>query len=76
MLINYKNKNYNLYSLVIKEAEKMYVLPVLSKMEKWRLKAKIKINFNKYGAAYLLVPRGKSNVERYKLEQNTNYYIC
>ena len=76
MLISYKNENYNLYSLVIKEAEKMYVLPVLSKMEKWRLKAEIKINFNKYGAASLLVPRGKGNVERYRLEANTNYYIC
>lgn len=75
MSIIYKNENYNLYSLVLKEAEKMYVLPILSKMEKWRLKAEIKINLNKYGAAFLLVPRGKGNVEKYKLEKDKNYYI-
>lgn len=63
MTITYKNDDYNLYSLVLKEAEKMYVLPILSKMEKWRLKAEIKINLIKEGFLSLWFQKVKEMYE-------------
>lgn len=76
MTITYKNDDYNLYSLILKECQKMNVLPILSKMELWKLRATVKINLNKHGAAFFLVPEGRGNVEKYKLEKDKNYYIC
>lgn len=75
MKIKCINRDCNLYSLTIKEAGKIYVLPVLSKLEKWELIADIKINLNKYGFSNVTVPEGKGAAKRFEINKNTIWKI-
>jgi len=75
-IVRYKNKDFNVYSLVVNENGRTFVAPVLFTGEKWRLIAATKINLKKYGFSRFLVPKGKGIIENLDIYINNDWYIC
>lgn len=74
-IVRDKNKDCNVYSLVLNKNGKSFIAPVLFTGEKWRLITQTKINLNKYGFSRFLVPKGRGIVENLDIYKNTSWYI-